>query len=73
MEAAGAVFLPAAGFRWGTSIHFMGDNGFYWSSNSIPYSVDHAYNVSFGDGDLTTTGSEDINSGQAVRLVRNSN
>ena len=32
MEAAGAVFLPAAGSRWGTSVNYVGDNVHYWSS-----------------------------------------
>ena len=32
MEAAGAVFLPAAGYRDGTSVYCVGSNGSYWSS-----------------------------------------
>ena len=32
MEAAGAVFLPAAGFRLGTNVYYVGDYGGYWSS-----------------------------------------
>lgn len=32
MEAAGAVFLPAAGFRSGQEMNVVGVFGFYWSS-----------------------------------------
>ena len=32
MEAAGAVFLPAAGGRNGTNVYRVGRYGFYWSS-----------------------------------------
>ena len=33
MEAAGAVFLPAAGWRSGTSVNGVGSRGYYWSSS----------------------------------------
>ena len=33
MEAAGAVFLPAAGWRGGTSVYDVGSYGNYWSSS----------------------------------------
>ena len=32
MENAGAVFLPAAGYRSGTSVYDLGTEGRYWSS-----------------------------------------
>ena len=34
MEAAGAVFLPAAGYRESTFVNLHGQVGFYWSSTS---------------------------------------
>lgn len=34
MESAGAVFLPAAGFRWENSVLRVGTDGHYWSSTS---------------------------------------
>lgn len=37
MEAAGAVFLPAAGFRNGTLVNNVGSYGFYWSSSHGNY------------------------------------
>jgi len=46
-EANGAVFLPAAGFRHGTSVSSVESNGYYWSS-SYPY-AEQAYDLSFDD------------------------
>ena len=34
LENAGAIFLPCAGYRTGTSISYSGDSGYYWSSTS---------------------------------------
>ena len=31
-ESAGAVFLPAAGKRYGKIVHAVGEDAFYWSS-----------------------------------------
>lgn len=33
MEAVGAVFLPAAGSRYGTDVGYVGSNGNYWSAS----------------------------------------
>lgn len=41
MEAAGAVFLPAAGLRNGSSVSNVGNYGFYWSSS--PNDSDQRY------------------------------
>ena len=41
-EAAGCVFLPAAGFRNNTSMMSVGSAGHYWSSSSRPTSADYA-------------------------------
>ena len=35
LENAGAIFLPAAGFRQGTSVSDVGSFGFYWSSSYL--------------------------------------
>jgi hypothetical protein len=32
MESAGAVFLPAAGYREGISLYFVGCYGGYWAA-----------------------------------------
>lgn len=54
MEAAGAIFLPAAGYRDGTTVSEVGDNGYYWSST---HSQDNnefgAYALNFSDEDVT--------------------
>ena len=39
------IFLPAAGYRNGTSLNFTGSYGYYWSST--PYNDDNAYNLYF--------------------------
>ena len=66
LELHGAVFLPAAGYRNGTSVSNVGSMGFYWSSsysNSInAYCV--FYNTLFPQGTNNRYG------GQSVRLVR---
>ncbi len=66
MEAAGAVFLPAAGYRYGTDVYIVGDCGYYWSSTTdddnntwgVDFYVSNVYPGSLGR-----------NCGQSVRLV----
>lgn len=50
MESAGAVFLPAAGYRSGTPVYNAGSNGYYWSSSR--QSESYAYYVYFDSGSL---------------------
>ena len=50
MEAAGAVFLPAAGRRKGTDFDNVGFHGYYWSST--PYSKNDAYHMYFSSYNL---------------------
>ena len=45
MESAGAVFLPAAGDRSGSSVYYAGTGGYYWSSTAS--SSDDAYCLFF--------------------------
>lgn len=47
MEAAGAVFLPCAGNRYGTDVFYVGSSGNYWSSKADSYDYDYAYNFNF--------------------------
>ncbi len=48
MESAGAVFLPAAGYRDGNSISFVGSNGYYGSSSvNAAGNYYSAYRLSF--------------------------
>ena len=68
MEANGAVFLPAAGDRGGSSVGGAGSGGYYWSSSySSSYS---ARNVYFSSGYLYTDYGNYRSSGFSVRLVR---
>ncbi len=65
LEAKGAVFLPAAGYRWETSVHYVGSDGSYWSST---YESINAYYVYFYDGGYKFyCGFRD--NGRSVRLV----
>jgi hypothetical protein len=67
LENAGAVFLPAAGFRFaGTSVGNVGSRGYYCSAsycNGV-----YAYYVLFGDSSFDTNGNNRYK-GQSVRLV----
>jgi hypothetical protein len=67
MQDAGAVFLPAAGSRGGTSVNSVGSYGYYWSAS---YNGSNgAYGVGFNDSNLGTyDGSRYF--GRSVRLVR---
>lgn len=68
MEDNGAVFLPAAGFRYGTGVGSVGSYGGYWSST--PYGEYDAYGLNFGSGDLGPRGIGIRHGGRSVRLVR---
>ena len=71
LEANGAVFLPAAGDRYGTSVRNVGSPygyGFYWSSSYLDSLC--ACHLSFNIGFLETTGTS-RSLGFSVRLVRN--
>ncbi len=73
LEAAGAVFLPAAGVRQGTS--FTSDEGEYWSSTPLSPSyikgMGAAYRIMFEPNEINATSSFAMNYyGQAVRLVQ---
>jgi hypothetical protein len=65
-EANGAVFLPAAGYRNGTSVYNSGYDGFYWSSSYCNYNS--AYRLSIGSN---MASNQDRDTGCSVRLVRN--
>ena len=68
MEANGAVFLPAAGFRNGTSLQ-VGYHGCYWSSSCN--GSNKAYLAYFNSGSLNPQDSDYRYYGYCVRLVRN--
>lgn len=45
-----SIFLPAAGWRYGTSLNYAGDNGSYWSSTPGGSDTLNAFNLSFDSG-----------------------
>lgn len=70
MEAAGAVFLPAAGYRNGTNVSGVVSGG-YWSSSAAELIESGAYDVLFDDyGVYPDDYGSDRDYGQSVRLVR---
>ena len=67
MEKAGAVFLPAAGYRYGSKVHHVHCNGDYWSATEID-SGNASYLYFYSNGVYM----DDSNrrSGRSVRLVK---
>ncbi len=71
MEAAGAVFLPAAGYRQGTSVIGAGDSCSYRSSSRANVlSVNYVY---FTSNSLNASTTNYGYYGQCVRLVKDAN
>ena len=68
MEAAGCVFLPAAGKRPYTYVSGVNSYGIYWSS-TVATDVS-AYYVSIGSGGVSLNESSGRDVGFSVRLVR---
>lgn len=74
LESSGAVFLPAAGYRYGTSVSYLGSEGSYWWSGY--YDNRRAYRLSFNSTNLSSfsnSNSAYTNNryyGLSVRLVR---
>jgi hypothetical protein len=67
MENAGAVFLPAAGYRTGSNVYSVQYSGYYWSA--IVSTSLHAYCLDF-NSDKTDMRSYVRDIGRSVRLVR---
>ena len=68
LAAKGCVFLPAAGYRGGTSVSDVGSSGYYWSSSV--YNVYNAYRVFFCSEYLKPANFDGRSRGYSVRLVR---
>lgn len=75
MEQAGAIFLPAAGKRAGTTPSESNTNGYYWStSNEGSSDASHktkAYYMNFTGSTVSTTQEDFRARGFSVRLVMN--
>ena len=72
-EPNGAVFLPAAGCRYGSGsgnkISAVGIDGYYWSSTDAKGEED-AHNLYFDHNSLRANDTSITNDGLSVRLVR---
>jgi len=62
------IFLPAAGYREGTSGDHVGSDGYYWSSIKDGYGSRYAYYLFFSSGGMST-GSYSRSHGRSVRPV----
>ena len=69
VSSSGAVFLPAAGRRYGTNVDVAGSLGYCWSSTPNEDYEDNAYSMRFNSGDVSTRNAG-RSYGYAVRLVR---
>jgi hypothetical protein len=72
MEAAGAVFLPAAGRRAGTTVTSVKEKGDYWSISPYPTEghEGQAVGVTFSSYNLNPQASVARGLGSSVRLVQ---
>ena len=72
-ESAGCVFLPAAGYRYGSGVGNAGTYGGYWSATPNNNDKYHAYYVYFNySGSLSLNPAENYSRyyGCSIRLVR---
>lgn len=70
MEKAGAVCLPAAGSRAGSSVGIVGDRGYYWSSTAND--GNDAYYVGFSSSTVAPVHTGLRYYGYSVRLITES-
>ena len=68
MEAAGAVFLPAAGYRYGTDVLNVDSIGYYWSVS--PYDTEKGYDLGFNSSKFNPQDKSYYYYGFSVRLVQ---
>lgn len=71
MEAAGAIFLPSAGTRYGTDVYIMGTYGRYWSSTAG--NANDAYYLYFYGSYVNPANDNSRYFGYSVRLVQDLN
>ena len=70
LEANGAVFLPAAGYRLGASVSYPGSRGYYWSGTAHGSTAGNAYNLRFlSDTNWNPQHNNNRYNGFSVRLV----
>ena len=64
-----SLFLPAAGYRWDSSLNFAGSRGFYWSSSLDTDDPSRAWNFVFISAFQGVNGGN-RDDGRSVRAVR---
>ena len=69
METAGAIFLPAAGYRDGSYVGFVQESGRYWSATESDIISDYAGSIYFYTCERLMLGSARF-LGRSVRLVK---
>jgi len=67
LENAGAVFLPAAGYRFGTTVGHFGTCGYYWSASY--FNSSYACLLSFKPASASTANASNRSYGRSVRVV----
>ena len=72
MEAAGAVFFPAAGARIGKKVMYTAIAGYYWSSTPFEYDTVNIYCMGFDSSRAVWEGLSNRTNGRSVRLVKRS-
>ena len=70
LELHGAIFLPAAGYRYGTTVNNVGSVGNYWSTSVWSLTSHWAADVSFSYMSLVPVAHYYYYYGYSVRLVR---
>lgn len=68
LEQAGAVFLPAAGYRYGVSILDVGSKGCYWSASYCDSG--NSFGLFYYDSFLNSNANFRRDIGLSVRLIR---
>ncbi len=63
-----SIFLPAAGWRLGTSLNNAGERGYYWSATPLEDYTDDACNLYFGRSSFSRDW-DNRDDGQSVRPV----
>ena len=63
-----SIFLPAAGYGYGTSLDLLGSSGYYWSSSFL--SSAGAYNLFFYSGAINPQNISSRFNGFSVRAVQ---
>ena len=69
-HGASLQWIPAAGYRNGTSLNYVGSNGIYWSSSLNTDNPNNGRNLNFNSGNVNPDNWNNRNNGFSVRPVR---